>query len=316
MIRNLMMVVGILDYFYVRIQLVLIPLYILYIFTDEKKLRPALKYFVHKFLVYMPIAASAVGLLSVRPIGNMREWFNNPTFTIETSIGRNICSEILVDIAPLYITLGILSAIGLLTYMVIVVINTIQKRAMIRCAYVRKRYRSTVILTDNKIKTPCTFALKKNFIYLPERIYNDRHKVNIVTAHELQHIKKHHNADIHIELLNLLAFWFNPLTVYIYIKGYELREYICDEKICRRFSPVLYSRMLLEEAEQECSRKFFVMGNRMIGSRKRDLQKRIEYILSEKPLESDRYMIGGILFVEGIILMFLVNVIYFVKIVR
>lgn len=86
-----------------------------------------------------------------------------------------------------------------------------------------------------------------NYIFINRQLNNlSDSDFNIMLKHESLHVKQFHTYDIlFIELISI-AFWFNPLIIYVEKLLQELHEFIVDEKIVsHEENKKTYSKLLL-----------------------------------------------------------------------
>jgi TonB family protein len=98
---------------------------------------------------------------------------------------------------------------------------------------------SISVLFHNRPMQPFSFI---NRIFIPDS-YPDQY-VDIVTAHELSHVKNGHSFDILLTRLTSAILWINPLTYLFELYLKEVHEHFADQQILSRYDFKTYQRAL------------------------------------------------------------------------
>lgn len=132
------------------------------------------------------------------------------------------------------------------------------------------------LVSNYKIKQPCTTGVFKKYIIIPEHLIDklDNQKIELLLLHELIHIKRNDVAfKLFITILNSFH-WFNPL---FYLLKQNLNDWIeisCDEKLSQNFTieqRKAYVNLLFKLAEEGVKNQKYVLcfGSKHVRSLKR-----------------------------------------------
>jgi len=123
-------------------------------------------------------------------------------------------------------------------------------------------------------------------------------QLEAVLAHELSHIRRRDNLFAAVHMLAETAFWFHPLVWWIGARLLEERERACDEEVLRLGSePQVYAEGIVNVCKLYVESPLVCVSG-VTGS---DLKKRIETIMTNRPMLKLNFAKKTILTIAGMV---------------
>jgi beta-lactamase regulating signal transducer with metallopeptidase domain len=169
--------------------------------------------------------------------------------------------------------------LGVWTLIVRLVVGTIYAQRLVTQAVLEGEH-----FTNPSCAVPVTLGLIHPITILPNAWQNwPPRQLEVVLAHEREHVRRHDPLFQWLALLNRALFWFHPLAWWLERRLSFLAEQACDDAVLARgCSPDDYSGYLLamERAVIRSGKRLGLIGARMPGSA---LERRIKQILEGVP---------------------------------
>ncbi len=286
---------------YIYSNVFLLPLYVLYLFIDHKRIPQSLTGKVQKSVIILTLCIPLfLSLVALAPSGI------NP-YTIGVSGAseyqktegevRNPASQKAIsEMADLRVTINhyqqttqfllfyvidliaLLSLSGLLIFFVRFFYQTFYIKRIERNTEKIEAYCGCHLIHSKEINSPFSLGFRKKRIFLPETINETERKV--ILKHEINHFIKNHHIWSLLESFIVHLFWFNPISHLIGRRGRLFREMECDADTLQTTDQYAYSRILVNTAIATTSRRPGLSAHGWIQSG--NLKKRLDRILNRK----------------------------------
>jgi len=269
---------------YIRGQIVLFPLFLVYILLRKGNLRVSHQYAVHSAIVILSLVIPAFLAIDFHSfIIAAPETLIMPALKITGAVNKNISSPFLL---PWYTVAGMIGLTGALYLGFQLIRQYFLERNLIRTCKILKTIKNVSLVVSEKVSVPFSTGLIKHRIYMPSRLYLERGSRDLVFRHEALHVRNGHTVFAFLEMLNRSLFWFNPLSHVHPSIGGLTREHLCDEFVIVRHPVNDYCRLLVREAQILQEFKGLVLTN-SLG--KQSLKKRIKYLLEKKMKKTSKF---------------------------
>lgn len=209
----------------------------------------------------------------------LAETYVNPQMTWEIPITEGALSLLILSMFFLY-------SLVRLFY------NSYQTNKIVREAFLIKQLGRVKIWLHQDIVAPFSYYNLRANVVLPQDSLEDRKKLRIVVAHEIQHHRQKDTLWVYLlESLKLLIA-INPIAKKLVYQIMELQELACDEALVGhgRFSPHQYGRCLYDYAEKQLLKLQCPIGAIGMAAETTFLKRRIEIMFQTKKKTSKRTM--------------------------
>lgn len=268
---------------YIRGQLILLPLYLIFFIIAPKKigLTHQLK-LGHALLYGSLILTIIIYMLSVSGT-RLNATYMFPTLYISSAVNTALDHP---SVKPVYAVMSGIFFVGVLYFLFLVRRQFRQEQLLNRGQGKVRRFGRISLVYSDHVNTPFSTGLIKRIIYLPSRLAPDKRAVSAIVAHEAVHIREGHPlAGLADKAVRALG-WYNPLSHLLVLKCHALREYVCDRAAADKYSDIYYSKVLVSEAEQ-----FFYAGKWALSSafiNKSIFKRRLSMILKRQKLKTGK----------------------------
>jgi hypothetical protein len=255
---------------YIIGQIILLPIYSLYLIFNARSLKLKYRLIIHEILMIGSLVLPFIMILEFKPLFGLLEkvFLTALIFPIKNNFFSNHFQSL-----PWYAFPGIFNFIGLSIFLFQVIKQRRTEFAIQYHCKIKKIGRIKLIVSHQIISSFST-GFFKHAIYLPLRLRSRYLERSIVIRHEAFHIRKKHVLKNLIEIVYKYCFWFNPLIHLMNQYGRQLRDELCDRSISSKFTPGIYSRFLVNEAEQYLNFRDTISAN-AVDNHGSSFQKRI-----------------------------------------
>ncbi len=159
------------------------------------------------------------------------------------------------------------------------------------------KIRSSVELrVSENINSPITMGIIKPVIFIPKYMY-DEQKMELMIAHELNHIKQKDMFFTIISFAILMLNFYNPLAYYLMFEWKRIVELACDEQVMKGMPEderKIYGHLLVDMAEKEVFRQpIYALG----FTGKKLITERIENVMNKRKMSRFKKVVAGCLVV-------------------
>ncbi|MEO9884353.1 MAG: TonB family protein [Balneola sp.] len=241
---------------------------IFFVLRIRKSINPLYQYHIRvATLLALPIGIASAIVLQFYTFFSASAEFNTPVFVVENplpAIYKTVDAATTESTIPWFevnFLIGLISSVivlGASILLIKLVVNYVQLRRL-HSQLPNEPLTNTEFtsrLKDGSVSVafhshplvPFTFGWKNPIIVLPEKIREDKEKLNMAIQHELVHIRR---GDYLLQLaLSVIEslFWFHPLIKIGYRDIETFREISCDQEVLNTsdIHPKKYANLLLE----------------------------------------------------------------------
>ena len=170
--------------------------------------------------------------------------------TVNPVIEKSFSPEITSSVNPMQVVVYVASVIWLVGMTIMLLY------ALISFILLKRKVRASIMISDrvqecDEVRSPFILGLIRPVIYVPSGM--DERTLELVTAHEEAHLKRHDHWWKPMGFMLLSVYWFNPLCWIAYILLCRDIEAACDEKVIQdkdKDYVASYSQALLDLSYQ------------------------------------------------------------------
>ena len=170
--------------------------------------------------------------------------------TVNPVIEKSFSPEITSSVNPMQVVVYVASVIWLVGMTIMLLY------ALISFILLKRKVRASIMISDrvqecDEVRSPFILGIIRPVIYVPSGM--DERTLELVTAHEEAHLKRHDHWWKPMGFMLLSVYWFNPLCWIAYILLCRDIEAACDEKVIQdkdKDYVASYSQALLDLSYQ------------------------------------------------------------------
>jgi TonB family protein len=286
--NNLLSLLAAPNLYYLRAQLVLLPLTLAYLLLRRRGMALQHRLWLHDSLLVLSLALPAVMLLiGLLPRLRLANSILMPAIAVTATAGQGLAAP---GVLPWYCAAGVVGLLGVAWFVVQLVGQyALERRLVSGSRYRRVAGRVSLVMSDD-VPTPFSTGLLKHRVFLPGRLSKDPAAMAAILRHETTHIRKGHTLLAFLEMLQRSFFWWNPLAHVLKSDGALLREHVCDEAAVKLHPVSGYCKVLMAEAALLLQSRQLLVAN-TLG--KHSLRRRVLYLMGSRIKATTRLAVAA-----------------------